>query len=459
MDTFRFRLGFVDYYQAEPSHFDPPLPLAYSNIPYSKRPRVPVLRVFGSTDTGQKVCAHVHGAFPYIYIDYDGGLNSFDVAAAQRSLHQAIDDTLALSFHRESRDRPVAFVAHISLVKGIPFYGYHVGYRLFFKIYLLNPSYTLRLAELLRRGAILGQRSQPYESHLQYRSQWMIDYNLYGCSFINCKRVIFRQPLPAYDRSNSKARWTDCSIPSSWISDPVSSPRQSYCELEVDVHVQDILNRHEIKERCMHHVLHECIAADSQDEKLVPSLASLWQEEAKRRRDLVAGNPTVSPFSTSDLVPMSIGQRSHAGGKWIHEDDYRAQLQERIAEGLQHLDHQSVVSLKDTIRSTPFLDTVDTIFASVADLYPEKISSQSSSYGLQTADTETLQQEGDQDEVLPSWVLDQSNMAEEEVEGTMGTFMAEYLLDQESDSMDQGAEYTQHEVAKKQLRHHMPHSI
>ena len=74
MDLFRVRLNCVDFYQATPSRFDP---LLRNNIKLSqvqKEPKVPVIRVFGATETGQKVCAHIHGAFPYLFIEYSGKL-------------------------------------------------------------------------------------------------------------------------------------------------------------------------------------------------------------------------------------------------------------------------------------------------------------------------------------------------------------------------------------------------
>lgn len=76
MDTFRVRLNCVDHYQATPTEFDPPVPFASGVSQRTDRPKVPVIRVFGATETGQKVCAHIHGVFPYLYIEYRGGLGS-----------------------------------------------------------------------------------------------------------------------------------------------------------------------------------------------------------------------------------------------------------------------------------------------------------------------------------------------------------------------------------------------
>lgn len=75
MDAFKVRLNCIDFYQATPTIYDPQLRKDVRPDQLPKEPKVPVIRVFGSTQTGQKVCAHIHGAFPYMYIEYTGGLS------------------------------------------------------------------------------------------------------------------------------------------------------------------------------------------------------------------------------------------------------------------------------------------------------------------------------------------------------------------------------------------------
>lgn len=74
MDAFKVRLNCIDSYQATPTRYDPQLRNDVRPEQLAKEPKVPVVRVFGSTQTGQKVCAHIHGAFPYMYIEYTGSL-------------------------------------------------------------------------------------------------------------------------------------------------------------------------------------------------------------------------------------------------------------------------------------------------------------------------------------------------------------------------------------------------
>jgi DNA polymerase zeta len=74
MDLFKVRLNCVDHYQAVPTELDPVFGDHVSGSQRRNGPQVPVIRVFGATETGQKVCAHIHGAFPYLYLAYEGSL-------------------------------------------------------------------------------------------------------------------------------------------------------------------------------------------------------------------------------------------------------------------------------------------------------------------------------------------------------------------------------------------------
>ena len=78
MDLFRVRLNCIDHYQATPTRFDPQLRNDIRLSQISKGPKVPVVRAFGATETGQKVCVHIHGAFPYLYIQYEESLATED---------------------------------------------------------------------------------------------------------------------------------------------------------------------------------------------------------------------------------------------------------------------------------------------------------------------------------------------------------------------------------------------
>ncbi|KAF9889779.1 DNA polymerase zeta [Aspergillus nanangensis] len=370
MEPFQVRLNCVDHYQAAPSEFDPPLPYRDGAVGKYDRPKVPVIRIFGATETGQKVCVHVHGAFPYLYVQYDGSLAPQDVRSAIKNLHTSIDHALATSYRRNAYDKYAVYVAHITIVKGVPFYGYHVGYQFFFKIYLLSPLYTTRLAGLLLQGAVLKRSLQPYESHLQYIPQWMCDYSLYGCAYMKCSKVKFRHPVPEYlDLTHLSHHWHDRSIQADSISDETSLPKQSHCPLEVDICVHDILNRSEISERLIHHDFTEFRKPMSMDERLVPSMVGLWQDETRRRKKrLGLDDPGSSPFGPEDLTSLSADPRNHTKGSWIHEEEF-FQMVSQIAAEERKQPGVADVTVDNFLPENPFTKDIKTSLESVEDFH------------------------------------------------------------------------------------------
>ncbi|KAI9701709.1 MAG: DNA polymerase zeta [Bogoriella megaspora] len=375
MDLFRVRLNCVDHYQATPSELDSIFGNATSASQRKNAPQVPVIRVFGATETGQKVCAHVHGALPYLYLEYDGSLEEDELNANIHSLRVSIDHALAISYRRNPYDGKATFVAHITLVKAVPFYGYNVGYRNFLKVYILNPLNMTRLADLLYQGAVLKRVLQPYESHLQYLLQWMCDYNLYGCAYIDCDKPMFRYPIPVYLELNSSShKWHDRTIPNHMVSDPDHFPRQSHCSIEVDICVQDIVNRKGISPRPLHHDFVERLNIVSPEEKLVQSMAGLWRDETRRRKKKMGlKDPSSSPFPPEVLISMSADARNADKGGWIHEDEYRGLVGQLIDDERSKKDNTEV-SFENFVQPKSANKRLKTALESVEDLFPENLS-------------------------------------------------------------------------------------
>lgn len=256
------------------------------------------------------------------------------------------------------------------MVKGIPFYGYHVGYEVFFKIYMFNPLHMTRLADLLRQGAVMRKSIQPYESHLQYLLQWMCDYNLYGCAYIECSKVLFRSPIPEYiEINNTSHHWHDRTISESLIADEHSFPRQSHCAVEVDICIEDILNRLDIKERPLHHDFSKRTKPVAADEKLVHSMAGLWRDETRRRKARMSDpNSGVSPFPLEVLISVSADPRNTQRGGWIHEAEYMEKML-AIMRDEKPQDDGPDVDFNNFLQPRQLEKRVKTAFESVEDLF------------------------------------------------------------------------------------------
>ncbi|VUZ48915.1 unnamed protein product, partial [Hymenolepis diminuta] len=64
--NFLIKIFKLEYY------FDKPyedLQLPYSDLLGRAYMRLPIIRCFGTSPSGQKLCAHIHGVLPYLYIE------------------------------------------------------------------------------------------------------------------------------------------------------------------------------------------------------------------------------------------------------------------------------------------------------------------------------------------------------------------------------------------------------
>lgn len=290
-------------------------------------------------------------------------------------LHLSIDHALAVSYRQDAYGKNAKYVARITLTKGVPFYGFHVGYRFFLKIYMFNPIVMTRLADLLQQGVIMKRHFQPYEAHLQYLLQFMCDFNLYGCDYLESSKTSFRSPVPRYDANdnNSMHIWHSQSIPRDNITDEYGLPRVSHCSIEVDICVQDIMNRKAVKERKLHHDFTEKEHPVPANMKLVHSMAGLWKDESRRRkRRMGLLKPGTSPFPPEVLVSMSADPRESQPQGWVHEEEYMEQIKDLVAEEAAVYEG-SELSFQNFVHQQELADTVKTALQAVEDLFPNNL--------------------------------------------------------------------------------------
>ncbi|KAF8098172.1 hypothetical protein N665_0272s0038 [Sinapis alba] len=311
-NVFSVRIVSIDYYMASPT---PAYDLCYSTFQGGQVKEVPVIRVYGSTPSGQKTCLHIHRALPYLYIPCS------DIPLDQHSGVDGIIPAVSLDLEKALKLKGSAaskrqHVHDCEIVRAKKFYGYHSTEEPFVKIYLYHPQDMSRAASLLLEGAVLGRSLQPYESHIPFILQFLVDYNLYGMGHVHISKMKFRSPVPHHFRprkfdlddsvgqgidevastmadSSAAANvtfpvWSLSTIPGQWMwnlseeSDPPLSQsqhsqqyrRQSLCELEGDTTIGDILNQ-QLK-------MYNSLSQAQSDTKMVQSLVAIWEEEYER---------------------------------------------------------------------------------------------------------------------------------------------------------------------------------
>ncbi|KAH8290298.1 hypothetical protein KR054_001671 [Drosophila jambulina] len=268
--VYSVRLVIADFYMEKPQFgLDP----CYSELRGKEIKRVPVVRVFGGNSRGQKTCMHVHGVFPYFYIPYDKkDFESLERGILQIAMH--LDKAINISLGQGSSNAQHVF--KIQLVKGIPFYGYHRVEHQFLKIYMFNPRFVRRAANLLQSGAILSKNFNAHESHVPYILQFMIDYNLYGMSYLHVPLEVlkFRRSHEDEAHLNLLAVVPYPNVKPAQLLDTISVKKVACSALEVDVSSSFILNRFQL-------------VTKGKGRHTNPGIEAIWNDESMRRQKLV----------------------------------------------------------------------------------------------------------------------------------------------------------------------------
>lgn len=218
-----------------------------------------------------------------------------------QKLTKSLNHAIALSLHRNPHGPNAQYIRAIIIVKGVPFYGFHTSHQPFLKILVADPKYVSRTVTILQSGGIMRTRFTTYESHLSYYLQFMCDFSLYGCGWVDLGEVFLRG-----DNQDPSDIPGSESLPTSPYF------KQSPLSLEFDVCSHQILNRIDLESRDIHSSL-RIPAASLPPEPLIRSVRELWEDE--RRRRIAKG------LSASPDMPKLLSEHSRSkGGQWVDLD-------------------------------------------------------------------------------------------------------------------------------------------
>ncbi|KAJ6604659.1 hypothetical protein DFH09DRAFT_1242601 [Mycena vulgaris] len=312
----------IDHYLAQPGQLD-----------NSDLALVPVIRIYGSSSTGKKCCVHVHQVYPYFFVEYIGKLRPRSVNRYINKLTHSLNHAIAVSLKKDITSFKPQFVRAICLVKGIHFYGFHSSYSPFLKVYIANPAFFNRAVTIMRSGTVMGNHFRVFESHLSFTLQFMSDFGLYGCGWLDLSDV-FQRGSDCEDEDEPEAGATE--LQSVFQISPYFC--QTRMPLEVDVAAFHILNRLQLAPRNLHHKL-VIPAPLLPPEPLVLSVRELWEDERNRRR--------ARGLNPSPDMPVDPSESSRTSrGEWVAEarwwEDIRKRIENEKGTVVQALDPEAV---------------------------------------------------------------------------------------------------------------------
>lgn len=195
-------------------------PLAPEFARDSSETRAAVIRMFGVTDAGNSVVAHVHGFRPYFYARAPPGFTPQDIPAFQANL------SAKLKAAASAKDTTVNPIVHVALVNKQSIMHFAFGQAApFLRIVTALPSLVATSRRTLENGVPVprcGSFSfETYESNWAYALRYMVDRDIVGCNWVTATAGKWR------------ARpWNS--------SDGKRIEPATHCQLEIDIWFSDL---------------------------------------------------------------------------------------------------------------------------------------------------------------------------------------------------------------------------
>ena len=179
----------------------------------------PVIRIFGSTKSGQKCCVNIHNYFPYFYIgitkenyfNYNNEevLKAFAISLENTFIEYRLEIGRKSLFQGENKENekdidnnnlnfkePEQVIHKITPVYRTNIYGYFSQQSVFLKVECYNPGDIKDLMFILSQSNVNNKFYQCYDAHISYSTHFFGDFNLSGMSSLVLKNFSVRGGLP-----------------------------------------------------------------------------------------------------------------------------------------------------------------------------------------------------------------------------------------------------------------------
>ena len=175
----------------------------------------PIIRIFGTTKSGQKCCVNIHNYFPYFYIsitkenyfNYNnkGILQAFAVLLENTYIEYKNEINKTKYFNGEEKNKDNSqeiikeeqqVIHNVIPVNKTNIYGYYNKESVFLKIECYNPNDIKHLMYVLSQGLINNNIYQCFDAHISYSTHFFGDYNLFGMGNIKIKDFSIREMIP-----------------------------------------------------------------------------------------------------------------------------------------------------------------------------------------------------------------------------------------------------------------------
>uniref|UniRef100_A0A915CSK1 DNA polymerase n=1 Tax=Ditylenchus dipsaci TaxID=166011 RepID=A0A915CSK1_9BILA len=220
MANFRIRNVLCDYYLE--------LPNELSRLKHGDdvKDMVPVMRIFGITDSGIKCCVHIHGVLPYIMFRSGSRLTD-ELRSHIESVVQSVIDQSSAGIP------PIHFgggIYGISEEKARSIYGFYPDKEYFVRVNFCDPKLAKLSALAFAKECVDYESLQPFSAHVPFILQFFVDFSISGMDFVHISRL--------YERL-SPSNTTQKSL-GDYVNRSPLEPSTNM--LEFDVFADDIMN-------------------------------------------------------------------------------------------------------------------------------------------------------------------------------------------------------------------------